>query len=560
MKRHIILLLSLAVFLFASCDLKVPIKEMATAKSLITEAERANAEEYAPEDLQEAISRLKKSHTQVADNRVDDARETALDAQGHAKDAISKSLPKLARNEIESAKKEYRKADELLASRLAQEEFQRGVTLINSAVNSYNAKKYWEAYEKAKDSAEHSRTAQQTATEKIPTVREEIDKVKDQITQAKDLKAADTQTENLNNAENHINDATTKIDEDKVKAAYVDLQKSKQFLNASMPQIAAQSIRNAQTAITDAQQLMAEEFSPQNLSQAQEAVSEARNLNGQRDFVEAAVRAERAEELAMSAREESLDQKSELQSKISELRDAMEEHRLQNGNEYAPNELNTMQQSLDTAEQNLNNDDLRNGVDNINRAEQALEIADEKATRYLVQRRIETAQQSFAALQSDENITENYPEDIETIDDTIDQATSQFNQNNFDDAGSSADEALTMINDLQARYDRDRDELTAQEDTEEEADEESAIEQVEETDEDGFPKEYTVVLDREDRDCLWKIAQRFYNQARLWPLIYSANRDKIKDPDLIFPGQKFEIPSPEDRATENNTEQENQDN
>ena len=30
---------------------------------------------------------------------------------------------------------------------------------------------------------------------------------------------------------------------------------------------------------------------------------------------------------------------------------------------------------------------------------------------------------------------------------------------------------------------------------------------------------------------------------RMWPVIYMANKDKIKDPDLIFPGQKLQIPA-----------------
>jgi len=45
-------------------------------------------------------------------------------------------------------------------------------------------------------------------------------------------------------------------------------------------------------------------------------------------------------------------------------------------------------------------------------------------------------------------------------------------------------------------------------------------------------------------ECLWRIAgySSLYSDPFLWPLIYSANRDQIKDPDLIFPGQVFEVP------------------
>ena len=45
-------------------------------------------------------------------------------------------------------------------------------------------------------------------------------------------------------------------------------------------------------------------------------------------------------------------------------------------------------------------------------------------------------------------------------------------------------------------------------------------------------------------DCLWLIASylSIYSNARRWPEIYEANKDKIKDRDLIYPRQVFVIP------------------
>lgn len=43
-------------------------------------------------------------------------------------------------------------------------------------------------------------------------------------------------------------------------------------------------------------------------------------------------------------------------------------------------------------------------------------------------------------------------------------------------------------------------------------------------------------------DCLWNIALAFYGNGSLYPRIFDANRDKIKDPHWIFPGQVFVIP------------------
>ncbi len=49
---------------------------------------------------------------------------------------------------------------------------------------------------------------------------------------------------------------------------------------------------------------------------------------------------------------------------------------------------------------------------------------------------------------------------------------------------------------------------------------------------------YTVV----SGDSLSKIAKQQYGDASKWHAIYEANRDKIKNPDLIHPGQVLTIP------------------
>jgi LysM repeat protein len=43
-------------------------------------------------------------------------------------------------------------------------------------------------------------------------------------------------------------------------------------------------------------------------------------------------------------------------------------------------------------------------------------------------------------------------------------------------------------------------------------------------------------------DTLWAIARSFYGNGALYPRIFDANRDKIKNPNLIYPAQVFVIP------------------
>lgn len=51
---------------------------------------------------------------------------------------------------------------------------------------------------------------------------------------------------------------------------------------------------------------------------------------------------------------------------------------------------------------------------------------------------------------------------------------------------------------------------------------------------------YTVVRG----DHLWGIARKseHYGNGFAWPVIYQANRDQIKNPDLIYPAQVFKVP------------------
>jgi nucleoid-associated protein YgaU len=50
-------------------------------------------------------------------------------------------------------------------------------------------------------------------------------------------------------------------------------------------------------------------------------------------------------------------------------------------------------------------------------------------------------------------------------------------------------------------------------------------------------------------DTLWAIAERTLGDPSLWPALYRANRDRIKDPARVYPGQRLSVPqvSPRER-------------
>jgi nucleoid-associated protein YgaU len=52
-------------------------------------------------------------------------------------------------------------------------------------------------------------------------------------------------------------------------------------------------------------------------------------------------------------------------------------------------------------------------------------------------------------------------------------------------------------------------------------------------------KTYTV----KSGDSLWAISEQIYGNGNDWRRIYEANKDRIKDPDVIQPGWVLNIPA-----------------
>ncbi|MEI6089699.1 MAG: hypothetical protein WCR42_04545 [bacterium] len=65
-------------------------------------------------------------------------------------------------------------------------------------------------------------------------------------------------------------------------------------------------------------------------------------------------------------------------------------------------------------------------------------------------------------------------------------------------------------------------------------------------------KSYTVGTWAENRDCLWNIASKteIYNDPMLWPKIWQNNKNLVKNPDVIFPGQVLLLPEKADKTTD----------
>ena len=55
-----------------------------------------------------------------------------------------------------------------------------------------------------------------------------------------------------------------------------------------------------------------------------------------------------------------------------------------------------------------------------------------------------------------------------------------------------------------------------------------------------IPNINTAIVSRGDN--LWRISQRIYGKGLRYTVIYGANQEQIRNPDLIYPGQVFVLP------------------
>jgi nucleoid-associated protein YgaU len=55
------------------------------------------------------------------------------------------------------------------------------------------------------------------------------------------------------------------------------------------------------------------------------------------------------------------------------------------------------------------------------------------------------------------------------------------------------------------------------------------------------PKITTTTVSR--GDSLWRISRLAYGLGPRYAVIYKANREQIRNPDLIYPGQIFVLPT-----------------
>ncbi len=396
-----------------------------------------------------------------------------------------------------------------------------------------------------------------------PVPAEKLTTAKTKITRAQAVKAELYAPEQYAEARILLLKSHDKISEGKMKdaatAASDASQKADEAYNIALPKLAEATRSEAEQAIRDAEDTNAEDFAPAEYESAQTAMTEGNGFYEKQDYLTAYHSFEDAREKANEARDISEAQAETMMRRLATIESQIEEAEEVGAADYSPDALNeakkwaaiasqnidelhlkTAQEALDNAEANaeraLNNSLSDYARSRYSEAEQKVAEAEAKLNRSLEGTDSDAFQ---SALSDDPDARTSIDEARETLaaaKEALQESDTQYNNEDYRRSYDYADEALrlaTILDEMLPETEllvadvKKRADMSGTDDTQ-----------------DGDWKTYKVRLIPERRDCLWRIAEYdfIYDNARLWPQIYKANKEQIKNPDLIFPGQVFKIP------------------
>ena len=340
-----------------------------------------------------------------------------------------------------------------------------------------------------------------------------------------------------------------KIEKEKESIAAAADAKAKAViaLEKALPLLAKDTIDDVKKLIAEAKGLYSDEFAAEDTGTAERLIADADKSYTDKSWIPAYENAVKARVAAASARDKSLARIPALKSRLDELKAERDSLKNQNAAAYASNELASLDTELTKAEAALAGNSIKDAVVALKTSSELVDKINLLGKSALAQEKINRAESSLAQIKASPYAADVAAKTTEAETKTS-EAKAALAGGKPDDASTSADEALGIIDGILielAKKDEEAKNVAAmKKDTETvptaDTDKQSTVDKVISEAEDTI--HYIVQWRKHKTDCLWRIAEKLYSNARLWPVIYMANRDKIKDPDLIYPGQKLVIP------------------
>ena len=519
------------IFAFSACSsTSMPIKEMVRAKETITQAEEVNAETYSKENLDKAVSHLTASHGQSLNKKDKDAKESANKARDAAQKAIDESLPLLAADALENAKSSAQTAKNLNAEEYAKADYSAALKSLEEAEKLNSEQNYRDSFAASNQSIESSEKAIEASKTRIPTVKKSID---DAAARRNDLAKRSQNPEvqtilrtaqgNIDSANSSLNNENLVAANKSVKDANTNLTRAQLIIDVDnkMKEVDALKAQAADLRKSDTHGFATAELSAAN-SSLDRATTAARN----RDLKQTTDNAAAASKSIADARQK-ITAGQAAAKKLTDVKTAADNlfQQLPKDDKQFDNQVAQIKAQLAKGDDALAKKDTPNVLASANDAEKSVNALRAAHTAHV-------AAQAKAAAEAKAKADAEAKAAAEAKAKAEAQAKAEAEAKAKAEAQAKAEEELRVATAAAAAKEAEKKSGTG-----------AAGAGRGET---GDGAIYVVRYTPPNHDSLWQISWKLYKDATLWPLIFMENKDQIKDPDLIFPGQRFVIPALDD--------------
>lgn len=387
--------------------------------------------------------------------------------------------------------------------------------------------------------------------EKVPV--KELSLAKNAITEAESVKADYYAKDEYAQAKDLLlkaHDNVKNEEYDKAKQNAIDSQeKAREAYNKALPLLAKDTLDIATQSLKAADDAYASVLAKEDYVKASDMLQEANKQYENKNYLATYKAALEADMCAKNARNVAMNQKETLADSIKEVNIVIAQAESYGAAQYAPEKLAVAQEYSATARTAYDAGQLKEGFSAIEVAKLNADDAYFTALKATAAKKIEEAQAAINTAKGSE-AAKTSPNDIKAAEESLAQAKSLFTDAKYKESMIASGQAISIAQGVSSKkavavtpvIEQSSQGVVVKEDQKE------AIQK--KVDEETEYIIYKVKYTPAKRDCLWRIAEKFYNDGFKWKLIYDANRDKVKNPDLIKPGWMLKIPKAATKVTQ----------
>ena len=368
-----------------------------------------------------------------------------------------------------------------------------------------------------------------------------------QISQAVTVKAEKYAPQQLKEAVEllllcHDNVKADKFDDAKKNAEEAQ-KKAQEAYDVSLPLLAQDALGVAEKSLKDADSCYAAELANADYAAASEKLNHAKGLYESKSFYPSYLEALEADNLAKTARSLALSKKGSLKDAIDDVNETIARAEKLNAPAVSAEKLSIAKDNSAKALDAYNLLSIKEGFAAAEIAKTAADEAYLESLKAAAAANIDKAAAMIADVEKSQG-SAGAKDEIAGAKESLANARSLYDGGKFSESIPASDEALRLAA-IAADVTLKSGAAAVAANKTAEPEQPGSV-----SEENGYDIYVVKYFKDRARDCLWFIAKKFYNDPKKWPVIFKANRDQIKNPDVIRPGWKLKIPKTQDNTAQ----------